>query len=163
MRYASNVYVIWLLLVSDNTSVISHIWRPKPSSTEPFKWLTANIYRPFKTLEEEFKVLQLGRSDVKSIKRASVWKCLLSWWQMGGVIRTDCFIQITSDTCLRPTDYSVRSLLFPVISSTACTVHEVLNNARQMITPDQIRCDFKLSWQWKSDLRSSRTLRSVHW
>jgi len=39
---------------------------------EPLKWLTANIYRLTKTLEEEFKMLQLGTSDGKSIKRTSV-------------------------------------------------------------------------------------------
>ena len=111
---------------------------------EPLKWLTANIYRLTKTLEEEFKMLQLGTSDGKSIKRTSVWKCALSWWQMGGLIRTDCFSQITSDTCLRPPDYSVQPLPFPVISSTACTVHEVLYSTRQMFTPDQIRYDFGL-------------------
>jgi len=111
---------------------------------EPFKWLTANIYRLTKTLEEEFKMLQLGTSDGKSIKRTSVWKCALSWWQMGGLIRKDCFSQITPDTCLRPPDYSVQPLPFPVISSTARTVHEVLYSTRQMFTPDQIRCDFRL-------------------
>jgi len=108
-------------------------------------------------------VLQLGTSDGKSIKRTSVWKCALSWWQMGGLIRMDCISEITSDTCLRPPDYSVQPLPFPVISSTACTLHQVLYSTRQMFTPDQIRCDFRLPRQCKSDLRSSGMLRSTDW